>query len=92
MVCGTNRTNNTLSLDLRFWVKSATYNELAAGAVECPWCEVLRLAVAKGAGVGASAEVLARIGHVDWGLDPFRPVFYSDGRTVKLEIFCTKGD
>jgi hypothetical protein len=88
-VCGTQRNDATLEHDPRFWVQSATYPELVTGSKSCPWCEILRTAVERC--VGESEDVLGKTGFLDWGRDPFSPVWHASGNVVGMEIFSTQG-
>jgi hypothetical protein len=88
-VCGTQRLKDGLEHDPRFWVQSAPFGELLGNSKECPWCEVLRTAVQ--VCTGEPDEALLETGYLDWGRDPFSPVWHAGGRTVDIEIFCTQG-
>ena len=88
-VCGTQRANETLEHDPRFWVQSATYPELVNGSKTCPWCDVLRTAVERCA--SDSEDVREKTGYLDWGRNPFGPVWHAGGNVVEMEIFCTQG-
>ena len=88
-ICGTQQTDAALEHDPRFWVQSATYPELVKGSQQCPWCQVLRLSVERC--VAESPDVLHRAGYLDWGRDPFSPVWRAEGNVVEIEIFVTQG-
>jgi hypothetical protein len=88
-VCGSHFALNEFALDERFWSKSATYLELKEAAFSCSWCYILKTVVERC--IGHSTEVLALAGYVDWGKDPFYPIWYGSDEVVELEIFCTAG-
>lgn len=89
-ICGTHFALNDSALDERFWRKSARYLELKEAGLSCTWCDILRTLVERC--TGHSVEVLASAGYVDWGGDPFYPVWYGSDEVVELEIFCTTGE
>lgn len=88
-ICGTQQTQNGLAINDRFWIKSATYPELSEGARSCSFCEILRTVLERC--IGPNAEMLAKPGFIDWGQDPFNPVWYGPDGAMHLEIFCTTG-
>jgi hypothetical protein len=88
-ICGTQQTQNGLAINDRFWIKSATYPELSEGARSCSFCEILRTVLERC--LGPNTEMLAKLGFVDWGPDPFNPVWYGTDGALHLEIFCTTG-
>jgi len=84
--CGALQGETVLVVLDRFWLQSATYHEHLDSATFCWWCKILR------SGLELCVEQPERTaGYLDWGKDPYVPVWYGRDQSLSIEIFCAQG-